>query len=354
MSRRRQPTRRLIRWSTFGRIPASPRRLGARAAVAVALALGLSTTVLATPGAATWSLVAVDGETGEVGLAMAGCGAVAVLGDPDAVLDPVALVPGRGVAVAQAAVQPDRVAQLARLLQDTAVGRSEDTDAGVVAARSAQELLDQVAQPSDDVLIANRQYAIAALGGGAAVFTGDEVGAAGLGAGRTDTYSGARAGEQAAAQGVLVADAAVVDDALTRFQAAREAGEGLDQALARGLLAGSDAGGDPDCGQQTALYAHLVVASPGDELAGPTTLLTVTVDEDDGRNPVALLVSGLDDGERGWLDAGRGPSGQLSRLVVLAVAVAMAVAAVIIIRLGMGYRFGRRRLQRSHEIGQTD
>jgi uncharacterized Ntn-hydrolase superfamily protein len=310
------------------------------------LALGLLCTALAAPGAATWSLVAVDPETGEVGVAMAGCGPVATLGSPDAVLDPIALVPGRGVAVAQAAVDPDRVAQLARLLEETAVGASDGADAGArasgVPAGSAPQLLALITEQSDDALAANRQYALAALAGGAATYTGGEVGVAGPADVGVDAYSGSRSSDRAAALGVLVVDEAVVDDALAAYLAARDEGQPLARGLAQGLLAGSEAGGDPDCREQTALYAHLAVASPGDEGSNPTTLLTATVDEDDGQNPVALVVSGLDEGERGWLDAGRRPARRLSRLVVLAVGVAMALAAVVIIRYGMGYRFGRR------------
>lgn len=313
-----------------------PMPLRARAAATGTLALGLLFTLLAAPGAATWSLVAVDPETGEVGAAVAGCGAVATLGSPDAVLDPIALVPGRGVAVAQAAIDPDRVAELIELLEDTVVGESG------LSGGSGRQLLDRVTEQSDDPLVANRQYAVAALAGGAAVYTGDEVGVAGPADVRADAYSGARTADRAAAQGVLVVDEAVVDDALAGYLAARGEGEPLDRALVRGLLAGSRAGGDPDCPEQTALYAHLVVALPGDTVSEPTTLLTVTVDENDGQNPVALLASGLDDGERNWLDAGRRPARRLSRLVVLAVGVVMAVAAVVIIRYGMGYRFGRR------------
>lgn len=330
--------RRTVFRLVIGRLP-----VRARVSATGALALGLLLTVLAAPVTATWSLVAVDPETGEVGAAIAGCAPVATLGSPDAVLDPIALVPGRGVAVAQAVVDPDRVAELAGLLEQTAVGESGGSDAGSgVSGGSAQLLLARITEQSDDPLVANRQYALAALAGGAAVYTGDEVGVAGPADIGIDAYSGSRTADRVAAQGVLVVDRAVVDDALADYLAARNEGESLAQALARGLLAGSGAGGDPDCSEQTALYAHLAVARPGDDASNPTTLLTVTVDENDGQNPAVLLASGLDDGERGWLDAGRRPARRLSRLVVLAVGVVMAVAAVALIRYGMGYRFRRR------------
>lgn len=238
--------------------------------------------------------------------------------------------------MASASVDPDRVAELSRVLDETAVG-----DSGI-SGESARQLLDRITEQSDDPLAANRQYALAALAGGAAVYTGDEVGLPGPADVGIDTYSGARAGDRAAAQGVLVLDEAVIDDTLAGYLAARDQGRSLAGALVEGLLAGSRAGGDPDCPDQTALYAHLAVALPGDEPSSPVTLLTVTVDEGDGQNPVALLRAGLDDDERGWLDAGRRPARRLSRVVVLAVGVVMAVAAVVIIRHGMGYRLGRR------------
>lgn len=292
------------------------------------------TTISALPAAATWSLAAVDPDTGEVGVAVAGCGAVSLLGDPGAVLDTVALVPGRGAAVAQGSISPELVDRLEALLADSVVGQDG------LAGDRPDEVLAAVTDASEDPLAANRQYAVAALSGPASVFTGAEVGQAGLPTVTVDAFSGATSTDRVAVQGVLVAGDDVVGDAVAEFDRARLEGESLARSLARGLRAGSEAGGDLDCGEQTALYAHLAVAEPGDSGAEPSVLLTVTVDGEDGQNPVVILSTALDDGDRGWIDAGRRPARTLPRLAILAVGLALAAAAVVVIRYGMGHRIG--------------
>ncbi|MDH5520334.1 MAG: hypothetical protein OEZ14_07365, partial [Acidimicrobiia bacterium] len=77
------------------------------------------------PAAATWSIIAVDPETGEVGAAMAACSPVAALGESDEVPAPIVLVPGRGVAVAQGSVDPNDLVQLRAVLTDPATVDAE-------------------------------------------------------------------------------------------------------------------------------------------------------------------------------------------------------------------------------------
>ncbi len=147
-----------------------------------------------------------------------------------------------------------------------------------------------------------------------------------------------------AVTGVLLDDQAAVDRAFEGYTEARSEGRSLDRALTDALLAGSEAGGDRRCpDDQTALFAHLAVAEPDDDPTRPSLLVTVTVDENDGQNPVALLDTFLDEGRIGWIDAGIGddPVG-LSRLLVLAVAVLMAVAAFVVLRRGLGQTSARR------------
>lgn len=266
------------------------------------------------PAAATWSIIAVDPETGEVGAAMAACSPVAALGEPDEVPAPLVLVPGRGVAVAQGSVDPNDLDQLRAMLADPA---TVDAEAVIVA----------VTADNDPELQSVRQYAVV-VDGSVAAFDGPQ----------TEAAASVVTGAEVAAQGVTLASAEVVDATLAAYVEARAGRASLADALVEALQAGSSAGGDRRCGEQTALFAHMSVASPGEDGVLPARLLTVTVDEGDGQNPVALLVAANSDGRTGWVDAGLRSPTTLSRRLVLAVGVAMAAISVLVIRRGMGYR----------------
>lgn len=278
----------------------------------------LLTVLLGPIGAAsaTWSIIAVDPETGLVGGAMASCVPASVLGDPDETLVPLILVPGRGVGIAQGTIEPEALPRFRQLLTD-GVG-AEDTIAALVA---------------DDDQDALRQYAAVTL-----TEDGTAVAASHLGT-LVEPEIGLSPGEAVSAQGVLLADAGATDAALTAYLDGRAAGRSLDQALVDALMAGADTGGDRRCPEdQTALFAHLAVAEPDDDGVRPSLLLTVTVDEGDGQNPVLLLDRALDEGRTGWIDAGLGgdPAG-VPRALVLVIGAGLAVAAFAVIRRGMGH-----------------
>ncbi len=281
------------------------------------------------PASATWSIVAVDPETGLVGAAMASCVPAAVLGDPDEALVPVVLVPGTAAAVTQGAIDPEAPPQLR---------------AALVGGAGAAEAVEALTAEDDQVIV--RQYAVAVGDGSGpeavATFTGEEVEAE-VGS-RAGTALGPSGAERVAATGLLLADAATVDRAFAAYAEARDRGRSMDRALADALLAGSEAGGDRRCpDDQTALFAHLAVAEPDDDPQRPSLLLTVTVDEGDGQNPVALLDTLLDEGRTGWVDAGlAGDPAGLSRTLVLVVASILAVTAVIVFRRGLGRTSARR------------
>lgn len=74
-----------------------PRTLGIAGATVVAIVLAM-----ADPAAATWSIVAVDDDSGDVGVAIASCVPYDVIGNPDEAAVPVVLDPGRAAAVTQA------------------------------------------------------------------------------------------------------------------------------------------------------------------------------------------------------------------------------------------------------------
>ena len=279
--------------------------------------------LVAGPASATWSIVAVDPETGRVGAVLASCVPSGVLGDPEDVLVPVVLVPGRAAAIAQGTIDPDGPDGLRQLLVDGA---------------TPEEAIDAMLETDDQPTV--RQFGIVVLSG-----DGSSTGAAtalGFTGADTELERGHVTNQEASVQGVLLADARLLDATLAAYGEARADGASLEQALVAGLSAGSRAGGDRRCGDQTALFAHLAVAEPGDDPQQPSTLLTVTVDEGDGQNPVPLLAEALDEGRRGWIDLGLDDPAGIPRFAVLIVATLLSVAAFFTIRRGLGSPSARR------------
>ena len=100
------------------------------------------------------------------------------------------------------------------------------------------------------------------------------------------------------------------------------------------MLAGSQAGGDSRCGDQTALFAHIAVTQEDGSLLTYTT----TVAEGDGRNPVELLAADVnnpalasgavsDEGD----DSAVVTVGLIALGVVLLVAAALAVVIILVV-----------------------
>lgn len=275
--------------------------------------------VLAGPAEATWSIVGVDSQTGEVGAAIASCVPGEVLGEPAEPLVPVVLVPGVAAAVTQGQLN---IAAPARI--------NELVDAG---AEPAAIIADLIGDDFDE-LASLRQHAVARLPSSVAAHTGGESSPEALD----------RQGEGVSVQGNLLAATTVVTDSLSTFGRVRENGGDLAEALVEALLAGSAAGGDRRCGDQTALFAQVVVARPGDDRARPSTLITVTVDENDGQNPVQLLADAYRSGRRGAIDAGRSTdaTGPWFRIAVFAVVGVMVAAGGLALARGMGSIRARR------------
>lgn len=307
----------------------TPVRLAIRACSALTV---VSVVILGWSAAAsaTWSIVAIETETGRVGAAMASCVPSGVLGNSDEVLVPVVLVPGIGAAVTQGSIEPESPIGLRQLLSDGAEPR-----------QAIDSLLEIDDQPTA------RQYAVVTIGpdgqGLVAAHTGADTAAE-----RGDRTVVSVAGPDGAStftvsvQGVLMADQAVLDQSLSAFTEAVAAGQPFEQALVDGLVAGSEAGGDRRCEDQTALFAHLAVAEAGDEPTMPSTLLTVTVDEGDGQNPVPELAVAYADGRSGWVDIGLNDPLGVPRIAVLAVGTILAIAAFFTLRKGLGTPSARR------------
>ncbi|MAG96052.1 MAG: DUF1028 domain-containing protein [Alphaproteobacteria bacterium] len=213
------------------------------------------------PALATWSIVAVDTASGEVGSAGASC--------TNSVGGIVGIVPGKGVIVAQAASNP--------------VARRK----GVELLRQGHSPKEIVATISDiwfDGSAARQQYGVVSLAhaGQPAGFTGGET-------------AEAHADLQAygvSVQGNIMADANFAKIMLAAYRKAhRNPAFSLADRLLAALEAGAKAGGgDRRCGRrQTALSAYLVVAQPGDFAEAPSLHIVIPGQLLGENNAVELL-----------------------------------------------------------------
>ena len=207
---------------------------------------------------ATWSVVAVDPETGEVGVAVASC-----IGSEVSVV-PV-LVPGVGAAASQAAIS------------ELSGERIVDALSG---GASAAETIDAVVAADDSP--GDRQFGVVVLNDGGAGWTGSDTFDVALDRRSTDgTVS---------VQGNILVSESVVAAAVAAF----EASDGkLPERLVAALLAGADEGGDSRCGEQTATSAALIVARPGEQSYSFTDAGVLGVDPADSAVPsvfVSVLV----------------------------------------------------------------
>lgn len=233
------------------------------------LCLGVMGVVLAVPASAsaTWSVVGVDPQTGEVGVAVASC-VPAPAGTT--ILPQVAgVAPGVGALAAQALFDQATRDQAVALLAD---------------GLSPQEVLDMVtaADSGSD----SRQYGVVTLDGTAAGFTGSS----------TQAWAGDRQGEGLSVQGNILVGPEVVDDAFDAFVAEPNACPfTLADRLMIALEAGAEPGGDNRCPpEQAALAAALIVARPDDSMDAPFLDLRIPSQPLGGDDPVDLLRSQYD------------------------------------------------------------
>jgi uncharacterized Ntn-hydrolase superfamily protein len=190
----------------------------------------------------TWTLVAVDAKTGDVGVAGATC-------LPDTHADAVAaLVPGKGAAAVQAFWDQQNRNRVFELLR---------------AGQQADEIIRQVTHANFDKGFSDRQYGVVTIAQGVtrvAAFTGKE----------NLDWAGSQQdlSRGVTVQGNILVGPSVVEDALTAFQADRNDANQLWDRLMRGLEAGSAAGGDARCNnagvKQTAATAFILVARGND------------------------------------------------------------------------------------------
>lgn len=190
------------------------------------------------PEKSTFSIVAVDPLTGDVGIAGASCVPISAAGMT-------ALVPGQGASATQAAAfDPKQRMQIFNMIQQGA---------------TATEIIDFVGDESYDASNGIRQYGVVTLNGGkihVAGFTGNQ----------TEEWSGDRQNLTMAVstQGNTLEGPHVVSDALAAFTATDIGPVAFPDRLLRALEAASAAGGDRRCNgdgiQQTAQAAFIAVS----------------------------------------------------------------------------------------------
>ena len=190
----------------------------------------------------TWSIVAVDPVTGDVGVAAATCRSMVYI---DYVA---ALVPGKGAAATQAWTTLKNRDTVFQLLQE---------------GYSAEDIIKHVSNPGNDSHrdVRERQYGVVTLSDGsvrAAAFTGEW----------NADWAGSQQdiGMGVTVQGNILVSEAVVADAMQAFKEADDQGyNALPDRLMRALEAGSPAGGDRRCNnEQTAASTFILVARGGD------------------------------------------------------------------------------------------
>ena len=201
----------------------------------------------------TWSIVAVDPETGDVGVAVSSC--VASFGDAVA-----ALVPGKGAAATQAGFNIDNRNRVFEAIKE---------------GLTAEEVIARVTDPEWDSELERRQYGVVTIDDGfvrTAGYTtplrqGLIVGEEGVA-----RYAGVMADPSrgVSAQGNTLASSQVVQGPLDAYRRDDPAGfNTLPDRLIRALEAGSIAGGDVRCNngnvRQTTSMAAILVARGGDE-----------------------------------------------------------------------------------------
>src|SRR5690242_17821294 len=228
----------------------------------------------------TWTIVAADPVTGDVGVAGASCVPMPI----DAIA---ALVPGKGAAATQAFFDIDNRNKVYELLR---------------AGQPADEIVKQVTDRGYDRGVNDRQYGVVTIQGGnskAAAFTGSSA----------ISWAGSEQDvvRAVSVQGNILAGPAVVHDALNAFATNVSSGTNtLPDRLMRALEAGSAAGGDVRCNnsrvRQTAAASFILVARGADSPYAARDLgvtdqgkntapwLTLSVSEREfGPNPVTEL-----------------------------------------------------------------
>ena len=148
---------------------------------------------------------------------------------------------------------------------------------GIRDRNTPEEVLSALIDPDFAPDAAHQQHAVVTVRGGAAAFTGSSNAEVAIDA----------QGPNVSVQGIALADPAVVTEALNEYRKQADAKLPLSERLSQALLAGSKAGGDAACGDQTAKFAQVVVAKPDDHQK--PSILATSVAAGNGENPVESI-----------------------------------------------------------------
>ena len=176
---------------------------------------------------ATWSIIAVDRKTGEIGIVGASC--------TFAVSGIASIVPGKGAIVVQAASS-----YFARM-EGVSLMENNSTTQQILNGMMAERF-----QPEQ------QQYGVILIADGAIpmVYSGSEIW----------EWNGEMLGDDFAVLGNILPDEQVIKKAFKAFNAHRD--KSLSERLIMALKAGEEAGGDSRCGKQYARSAFLMIYQP--------------------------------------------------------------------------------------------
>lgn len=212
---------------------------------------------LSIPASATWSILAVDRDTGEIGIAGASC-----TFDVSGIAS---LIPGEGAIVVQAASNYFARMEGVDLMED---GASVDK---ILSAMKAENFSPE-----------RQQYGVISVKDGTEplIYSGSEI----------SDWNGGKSASDFTVIGNILVGQHVVDDAFDAYNDARHLPFG--DRLMASLAAGADSGGDNRCGEQRARSAFIMVYSPETE---SNTKLSVFGIADGGRPAVELLETKYDE-----------------------------------------------------------
>ncbi len=208
---------------------------------------------------ATWSIVAVDPKTNEVGGASATCTPFA-----SAIFS---VVPGKGIIVTQA--------------QSNYIARKKGASL-LRQGMAPLEVVKSIIDPSFDPRHMDQQHGVVSLehNGSSAGYTGWN----------TAKVTGDLQSKWVSVQGNILASNEVLTATMKTFKKLdQDPTKSLADKLLGALEAGSEKGGDRRCGTQTAISAYLVVAKPQDSAATPSLRISIPVQYRYGENAVHLL-----------------------------------------------------------------
>ena len=206
---------------------------------------------LTTESCATWSVIAVDRQTGEIGIAGASC-----TFDVSGIAS---IVPPRGAIVVQAASS-----YFARMRGVALMGNNATPEAMLSAMRS------------DEFDPENQQYGLIVLDPHTAplVYSGKQI----------VDWHGQKLGADFAVLGNMLVGEQVIAKAYQAFEDNRE--QPLADRLMLALKAGEEQGGDKRCGTQYARSAFLMIYRPKDDAI---TKLAIQGIDNGGKRAVTLL-----------------------------------------------------------------